>query len=228
MTATGNPYEYVGYIKGYHYGSSVNYYVFGADQSGHRYSQPSFGALEPHHFQIEEGPATFEQSFELPAGWTWWSTNLDITLAQLETALGDKGISISDQNGHSVTYHPEYGWGGDLTAIEVGKMYEINTNSTCTITVNGSIADPAMCPITLNPGTNWIGFVGNESLSLDEAFTNFTPTNLDNIKTQNGSVTYYQNYGWRGNISTLDPGKGYIYKSKASSSNTFVFPSNGK
>ena len=228
MTATGNPYEYVGYIKGYHYGSSVNYYVFGADQSGHRYSQPSFGALEPHHFQIEEGPATFEQSFELPAGWTWWSTNLDITLAQLETALGDKGISISDQNGHSVTYHPEYGWGGDLTAIEVGKMYEINTNSTCTITVNGSIADPAMCPITLNPGTNWIGFVGNESLSLDEAFTNFTPTNLDNIKTQNGSVTYYQNYGWRGNISTLDPGKGYIYKSKASSSKTFVFPSNSK
>lgn len=53
MTATGNADEYVGYIKGYQSESSVNYYVFGADESGHRYTQPVFAELEPHCFKME-------------------------------------------------------------------------------------------------------------------------------------------------------------------------------
>ena len=53
MTATGNPDEYVGYIKGYQGESEINYYVFGADESGHRYTQPVFADLDPHHFTVE-------------------------------------------------------------------------------------------------------------------------------------------------------------------------------
>ena len=52
MTATGNPDEYVGYITGYQGGDSVDYYVFGADESGHRYTQPVFAELDPHHFTV--------------------------------------------------------------------------------------------------------------------------------------------------------------------------------
>ncbi|MBR5169904.1 MAG: agmatine deiminase family protein [Muribaculaceae bacterium] len=52
MTATGAPDEYVGYIKGYHNASEVDYYVFGADESGHSYQQPVFGELDPHHFTV--------------------------------------------------------------------------------------------------------------------------------------------------------------------------------
>ena len=52
MRPTGAPDEYVGYIKGYHQASEVDYYVFGADESGHRYQQPVFGELEPHHFTV--------------------------------------------------------------------------------------------------------------------------------------------------------------------------------
>lgn len=53
MTATGNPDEYVGYIKGYQGESEINYYVFGADESGRRYTQPVFAELDPHHFTME-------------------------------------------------------------------------------------------------------------------------------------------------------------------------------
>ena len=53
MTATGNPDEYVGYIKGYQGESEIEYYVFGADESGHRYTQPVFADLDPHHFTME-------------------------------------------------------------------------------------------------------------------------------------------------------------------------------
>ena len=52
MTPTGNQYEYVGYIKGYSSESEIDYYVFGADYSGHRYTQPVFNDLEPHHFKM--------------------------------------------------------------------------------------------------------------------------------------------------------------------------------
>ncbi len=54
MTATGNPDEYVGYIKGYQGKSKVDYYVFAADESGRRYQQPVFGELDPHSFTMEE------------------------------------------------------------------------------------------------------------------------------------------------------------------------------
>ena len=53
MTATDNPDEYVGYIKGYQGESEIDYYVFGADESGHRYTQPVFAELDPHHFTME-------------------------------------------------------------------------------------------------------------------------------------------------------------------------------
>ena len=228
MTATGNLYEYVGYIKGYHYGSSVDYFVFGADESGHRYTQPSYGALEPHHFTIEEGEETMSQIFTLSAGCNWWSTNLEITLADLEAALGNYGVSITSQDGSSVANNATYGWGGDLTTIEVGKMYMIQTTEACTITVSGTVAAPAAYPITLNRGSNWIGFVGTEGLSLDDALSNLTPNNLDNIKLRNSTATYFQGMGWRGNLTTLEPGKGYIYNSKATTSKTFTFPSSNE
>ena len=53
MTATSEPDEYVGYIKGYQGESEINYYVFGADESGRRYTQPVFAELDPHHFTME-------------------------------------------------------------------------------------------------------------------------------------------------------------------------------
>lgn len=52
MTATGEPDEYVGNITGYQSGDEISYYVFGADESGHRYTQPVFAELEPHHFTV--------------------------------------------------------------------------------------------------------------------------------------------------------------------------------
>lgn len=53
MIATDAPDMYIGYIKGYHGGSEIDYYVFGADESGHRYTQPVFADLDPHHFTME-------------------------------------------------------------------------------------------------------------------------------------------------------------------------------
>jgi hypothetical protein len=65
-------------------------------------------------------------------------------------------------------------------------------------------------------------------MTLNQAFAGFTPNNLDNIKTQEGSSTYYNNRGWIGKVTRLVPGKGFIYQSKATQNSSFVYPTNSK
>jgi hypothetical protein len=176
-------------------------------------------------YLVPENVPIVEESFNLTSDWNWWSPNVDIDLATFEAALGANGVTITDQNGKYVN-NAAYGWGGSLqeVGIAVGSMYKVKTNQACTITVEGSIVDPAEYPITLTPGINWVGFIGIEDMTLDEAFSNLTPTHLDYIQTRNGIATYYQGYGWRGSATTLHPGEGFIYKSKATQSKTFTYP----
>ena len=177
---------------------------------------------------VPENAPVVEETFTFSADWNWWSPNVDIDLDAFETALGSYGLSIVAQDGKSADYDSGLGWGGDLQSIEVGKMYKVETTQACTVTVQGTIVDPSEYQITLYPGANWIGFIGTEEMSLDQAFSGFTPNHLDNIKTSNGSATYYNNRGWKGNVSTLQPGEGFIYKSKAGESKTFTYPSSSK
>lgn len=175
---------------------------------------------------IDTGNPIIEQTFQLGADWNWWSPNVDITLAQLKEALGNHGMRIAAQDGKFATYNANSGtWTGNLQSIELGKMYKIRTNEACTITFSSEVVDPALYPITLSSGNNWIGFISTQSMSLNEAFSGFTPTDRDVIKSANGKATYYQGYGWQGSLNTLEPGKGYIYKSNATGTRTFTYPS---
>ena len=228
MSATGNQNEYVGYIKGFNYSSTVDYYVFGADQSGHRYMQPVFGAVEPHHFVIEEGPATVDQTITFNTGWNWWSTNLDITLEQLEDAIaaavGTTGTATIKSKSGSITYaNGQWRQSGSTTmTLDIRQMYKIQTSTACQITLTGIPVEPSAYEITVTPGNNWIGFPCGESMSVTEAFSGLHPVNGDVIKSKGGS-SIYQGTGWRGNVETLVPGQGYIYQSKATESKTFTY-----
>ena len=174
---------------------------------------------------FEEVITTVTQTSSFGAGWTWWTPNVEVTLAQLEAALGSNGLTIIDQSGATITYHPTYGWGGDNMTIEAGKMYKIETSTTCTVTLEGTAVNPADHSITLNPGVNWIGFYGVQSMSVSAALTNLTATTGDVITSQDGfSATYHATYGWGGDLTTLVPGQAYLYTSQATTNKTFTFP----
>ena len=174
---------------------------------------------------FEEVITTVTQTSSFGAGWTWWTPNVEVTLAQLETALGSNGLTIIDQSGATITNHPTYGWGGDNMTIEVGKMYKIETSTACTVTLEGTAVNPTDHSITLNPGINWIGFYGAQSMSVSAALANLTATAGDVITAQDGTTaTYHATYGWGGDLTTLVPGQAYLYNSKASSTKTFTFP----
>ena len=164
-------------------------------------------------------------SFSLNNGWNWWATNIDITLAEFENALQGNGIKIIDQAGNYVEYDSELGWSSNNNLVlEVGKMYMVQMARSFTANLNGVVVNPADHQITLDTGSNWVGFIGTQEMTLDQAFAGFTPNNLDNIKTQEGSSTYYNSRGWVGRVTSLVPGQGFIYKSKASTTQNFYYP----
>ncbi len=169
---------------------------------------------------------TVEQTSEFTTGWNWWTAKVDITLAELESALGANGLIIKAQDGHFVTYDPELGWGGNRKTIEPGKMYKIQMTSNAEVTVEGDIIDPSSHAITLAPGNNWIGFMGTQTLSVNDAFTNLDASADDIVSSQDGKfATYDAEFGWGGKLQTLVPGQAYTYISRATTNKTFTFPS---
>ena len=223
MTATGNPNEYVGYIKGYTYSSTIDYYVYGADESGHRYSQPSYGALEPHHFVIEDDPGAVRHSFTLHQGWNWWSTYVTSPnlLQDLEEALDGHGICIQSQNGMVTCVNGN--WRGNLNSIEVGKMYKIQTDADITTELRGHPVNLLQYPISICEGSNWIGLPFDYSISLKRVSYLFNPIDGDVIKDSEETAVYYRGT-WYGSLKTLYPGTGYLYQSNERHTKTWMFP----
>ena len=119
-----------------------------------------------------EQAAEVEQTVMLTQGWSWWSTNLDITLEELEdaiaTAVGTSGTATIKSKNGSITYSNGH-WresGSTTMTLDIRQMYKIQTSTACQITLTGVPVNPAAYEITVNPGNNWIGFPCGESMSL--------------------------------------------------------------
>ena len=168
------------------------------------------------------------QNITLSSGWNWWSTNLDITLADLKAALVEAlpsgTIVIKAQDGKRTTYNGS-SWKGQLSTLDVKQMYEIQVSGSCSIILDGAPVNPADNAITLYPnGYTWIAYSLNESLSVGTALQGIQPApeNGDMIKAQNGFASF-NGTSWKGSLKTLEPGKGYIYKSASSQTRTLDY-----
>ncbi|MBO6026153.1 MAG: carboxypeptidase regulatory-like domain-containing protein [Bacteroidales bacterium] len=167
-----------------------------------------------------------EQTVTLSAGLNWWSPNVDTDgatlLSQLENALGTNGVKIMAQNGSYVVNSTE-GWSGNLTSLEIGKMYMIQTSATCEVSIEGNAVALTNQDIILASGNNWIGYFGTQATPVSTALSGFSATVGDVIMTQDGRSTTYSAYGWGGTLSSFEPGQGYIYNSKSTSNTTLNF-----
>ena len=170
------------------------------------------------------------QTVALVEGWNWVSFNVEITLADLEAALVEAlpsatNITIKSKENGSTTYNGTR-WRGTLNSLDITQMYMVNVHTGCEITLVGAPIVPAEHPITIMNGANWIGYPLTESMSLTNAFAGFAISG-DQVKSKdNGSSTYTNR--WRGTLTTLEPGQGYIFKSSAQSNRTLVFPTSAK
>ena len=169
------------------------------------------------------------QTIALSSGVNWVSFNVETTLDDLKAALqatGNSNIAIKSKNYGSTTWNGRR-WMGNMAGFDVSQMYKIKVDNACEITLEGMPVDPAEHPITINKGANWIAFPLSESMTLTDAFASFS-VNQDAVKSKSNGTSTWNGRRWMGSLSTLVPGQGYIYNSKASGSRTFVFPSTSK
>ena len=92
--------------------------------------------------------------------------------------------------------------------MEAGVAYKIQTPIAFARQLQGQLYNPQLAPITLRQGWNWIGYPYYEDRLL-EAITN--PSEGDNITAQDGFASF-EDGCWQGNITSLTPGMGYLYK----------------
>ena len=173
---------------------------------------------------------TASQTVALTAGTNWFSSNVEIMLEDLQNALVEAlpsttSITIKSKENGSTTYNGTR-WRGTLNSLDITQMYMVNVHTGCEITLVGAPLVPAEHPITIMNGANWIGYPLTESISLTNAFVGFAISG-DQVKSKdNGSSTYTNR--WRGTLTTLEPGQGYIFKSSTQSNRTLVFPTSAK
>ena len=104
MTATGNPDEYVAYIKGYDKGSKVDYYVFAADESGRNRQQPVFGEMEPHTFtiagetDIEENDIVSIDIYPNPMSEVLYIESDDVANVTIYNSVGQQVLFVENKN----------------------------------------------------------------------------------------------------------------------------------
>ena len=171
------------------------------------------------------------QTIALTAGANWFSTNVEITLDDLKAALVEAlpGSNIVIQSKNQNTTYNGSRWRGQLTSMDVASMYKITVQADCEIALTGMPIDPTEHPITIAPNAiTWIGFPFATSMSVADAFAGFAVSGDQvNAKTQS---TTYNGTRWRGQLTTLEPGKGYTYNSSSSEERTLVYyaPSKAK
>ena len=166
------------------------------------------------------------QTIELAAGWNWVSINMEITMADLKDAIiaanpGARPVIKSKGNGQ--TTYTGVMWSGALASLDLSQMYMIKVANACTLTLQGTPIEAAAHPATINNGANWIAYPFDVEMTIEDAFNSFA-TMRDVVKSKSDGQATKLAAMWSGALKKLEPGKGYIYNSKKTTSATFTFP----
>ncbi len=171
------------------------------------------------------------QTIALATGWNWFSTYVDVSLEELQSSLvqalgtGNE-ITINARSG-DISYYTGVRWRGELTSLDITQMYLIEAPDACEITLSGTRVNPAAYEITITPGFNWISFLCNEEMDITTAFSSLAISG-DMVVSSNGQSSTFNGSRWRGDLSVLEPGKGYIYESASDESRSFYYPTNSR
>ena len=201
---------------------TTEYLVMAVDSAGN-HEDKEMVAEYVHYY---DGLEPVCQTYSLMRGWNWWSTNLDITLDELKAAIVETlpGTTVTIKSRtKNTSFNPGMNqWRGSLNSLDVTQMYMIFVSVDCEITMEGMLVNPAEHPVTINNGTNWIAFPVSINMSVDNAFSGFA-VDGDNIKSRNNNASY-SNGHWRGRLTSLEPGRGYMYISNAQETRVLTFP----
>jgi hypothetical protein len=151
-------------------------------------------------------------SIDFPAGWTWFSLNLEpddmSTNAVLSSLLVTSTDLVRDQTTFS-QFVEGAGWVGTLTDLRNESMHLINLAEAAELEIVGYAVDPEVTTIQTVSGWNWVGFLPQESQPVDFALSSLPSKTGDIIKSQFAFAQYVQTIGWVGSLRFMNPQLGY-------------------
>jgi hypothetical protein len=165
----------------------------------------------------------------LNRGFSWVSFNLDLgtgrnTVKTVLSSLKNKtGTYIKTDNSFA-EYIDGYGWDALDSTILPTKRYMLFTLARDTVCIKGTPYSPALYPITIKSGWNWIGYIPSTGMTVTQALRGLTPLNGDIIKSQTLFSQYVAGVGWIGNLNFIEPLKGYLLK--ISNAGVLTYPVN--
>lgn len=184
-------------------------YNAASDQARFRYYKSSTYTNQKAIQLYKKTVTTATQSVTLAEGWNWWAPTVeaDDLLDQLEETLGDHLLQIVGRDGVP-------------SAIVAGQMYKILTDEAITFALSGTAV--AAEGVTLAAGTTWFGCSTAMAVSLSDLVV--TPAQGDKIVSQDEGFAVFNGTAWVGTLTTLQPGRGYVYWSADTATKTLTYP----
>lgn len=176
------------------------------------------------------------QQILLNQGWTWTSFNVnDARFASLNTltrglTLGTSDLiqsnapALFDAYQYNSTNPAGSGWSGTVSTnggITSNKMYKIKLATAQKLNIKGVPVDLNTWSFDLVQNWNWLPFVINKNVPLEDALANLNPTDGDFIKSQSLFAIYSNSIGWKGSLTYLKVGEGYMIKTGISQKFTY-------
>jgi hypothetical protein len=163
---------------------------------------------------------------EIPIGygWNWLSFNLAFPDNSINSALASLTYPGLIRNQTDFSYFDFGAWIGSLTQLDNTSMYVYGSNEPDTLRMMGNLIDPADMPIPLASGWNWIGYIPNYALPVNEALSSVFAQKGDLIKSQTSFAQYLNaDAGWVGNLKFMAPPNGYQLR-LADTGNVLIYP----
>lgn len=172
-------------------------------------------ASDPVVFDAEERVV---QNINLSEGWNWVSFNVKSDTPDLATILrnsmlvGDEQVKDEAMGSFAAYDKDAETWLGDNIIFDNKHMYLIQSSVAQKLSVSG-IAIKEKADLTIPVAAkkwNYISYLPMTNLPITEALSGYNAKEGDIIKSQNAFSMYGVKTGWLGNLTYMEPGKGYM------------------
>ena len=160
-------------------------------------------------------------SVDIIDGINWISINVvpsngDMSLNSILSSLSPEAGDFIKSQDASAEYYDGGGWYGSIEYVDPTKLYQLTISNPGTLEITGYPVD-ITTPIDLITGWNWIGYLPQYDMNINDALSSIVSNDGDFIKSQGASAEYYGGGGWYGSLDTMTPGGGYMIKMSAPS-----------
>lgn len=179
---------------------------------------------------IFDGKEMLLQNINLNKGWSWISFNLaGPDLGSVPATLANGTWQSGDIVKHDLRGFDQYsysaGWVGSLPGFDNTSLFKLDASSAQVLSIQGTAVDVRTTPISLKGAQwNYISYLPQQNMTLAEALAGYNAWDGDQIKSQTGFAMYDSKLGWVGNMTYLEPGKGYMLYRKTGSDTSFTYP----